>query len=82
MVSFIILYQINSTNQSIFKLIFIEEIAGFLRDSKSLNVALTRAKSSLWIFGSTKTLEQNDTWKALIEDAKDRGCYSEVRFLI
>lgn len=49
-----------------------------MRDSKSLNVALTRAKSSLWIFGSAKILVQNDVWKAVIEDAKDRGCYTEV----
>ncbi|PKY23785.1 P-loop containing nucleoside triphosphate hydrolase protein [Rhizophagus irregularis] len=55
-----------------------EKISEFLRDSKSLNVALTRAKSSLWIFGSAKILVQNDVWKAVIEDAKDRGCYTEA----
>ena len=51
---------------------------GFLKDPKSLNVALTRAKSSLWIFGSEETLVPNDNWKALIDDAKNRGCYKEV----
>ncbi|GBC08434.1 hypothetical protein RclHR1_08100002 [Rhizophagus clarus] len=55
-----------------------EKIAEFLGDSKNLNVALTRAKNSLWIFGPTKTLAQNDTWKALIEDAKNRGFYTEA----
>lgn len=78
MVNIIILYLINNIDILIFKT-FIENIAEFLRDSKSLNVALTRAKSSLWIFGSAKILVQSDVWKALIEDAKDRGYYTEVR---
>ncbi|CAG8450170.1 2652_t:CDS:2 [Funneliformis caledonium] len=55
-----------------------ENNIGFLNDSKGLNVALTRAKCSLWIFGSSNTLVHNDSWKSLIEDAKNRGCYTEA----
>jgi superfamily I DNA and/or RNA helicase len=32
-----------------------------------LNVALTRAKHCLYIFGNTSTLKIDDTWKKFIE---------------
>ncbi len=54
------------------------EGVGFLRDLRRLNVGITRAKSSLWILGNSKCLTENQTWKALIDDAKQRGCYNRV----
>ncbi|WVN90408.1 uncharacterized protein L203_105644 [Cryptococcus depauperatus CBS 7841] len=49
---------------------------GFLKDIRRMNVALTRAKSSLFIFGSASTLERSDErWKIIVRDAKDRGFF-------
>ncbi|KAG8460173.1 hypothetical protein KFE25_014318, partial [Diacronema lutheri] len=47
---------------------------GFLKDARRLNVALTRAKSLLIVLGSARTLAVDTTWRALIEDARARGC--------
>ncbi|XP_070534707.1 probable helicase senataxin isoform X2 [Ptychodera flava] len=46
---------------------------GFVANEKRLNVALTRAKYSLFIVGHLSSLETNDIWKKLIEDATSRG---------
>ncbi|XP_011072782.1 uncharacterized protein LOC105157939 isoform X1 [Sesamum indicum] len=45
---------------------------GFVADVRRMNVALTRAKLSLWIFGHARTLQTNQSWGALLEDAKQR----------
>lgn len=50
---------------------------GFLGDIRRLNVAITRAKTSLWILGDPRTLVANPVWRALIEDASERGCIVE-----
>ncbi|GAX75224.1 hypothetical protein CEUSTIGMA_g2668.t1 [Chlamydomonas eustigma] len=50
---------------------------GFVADVRRLNVAITRAKSALWVLGHCKALATNPTWSALIADAKDRGCMIE-----
>ncbi|CAG8564883.1 11172_t:CDS:2, partial [Diversispora eburnea] len=50
---------------------------GFLRDIRRMNIALTRAKRSLWIFGSQKSLIHNKVWESLINDAKARGISEE-----
>ncbi|SCU98607.1 LADA_0H14224g1_1 [Lachancea dasiensis] len=47
---------------------------GFLKDFRRMNVALTRAKSSMWILGHHSSLFKNKLWRNLITDAKDRGC--------
>lgn len=50
---------------------------GFLNDTRRLNVALTRAKCSLLILGRAASLVRNPIWRALIEDARSRGCLIE-----
>ncbi|KAA1114829.1 DEAD-box type RNA helicase [Puccinia graminis f. sp. tritici] len=51
---------------------------GFLKDIRRMNVALTRAKSSMFIIGNRAVLSQDPTWKALVEDAAGRSLISEV----
>ncbi|CAI9770569.1 unnamed protein product [Fraxinus pennsylvanica] len=46
---------------------------GFVADVRWMNVFLTRAKLSLWILGNSRTLQTNQTWACLVEDAKQRN---------
>lgn len=55
-----------------------QEGIGFLKDTRRMNVALTRAKSSLFVLGDRQALKQNQHWSALIDDAVERGVISEV----
>ena len=44
-----------------------------------MNVALTRARASLFVLGHCPTLERSDkTWKDIVTDARERGCLIEV----
>lgn len=45
-----------------------------------MNVALTRAKSSLFILGNAPTLERSDaTWRDIVLDARTRSLLMDVR---
>ncbi|XP_057825136.2 uncharacterized protein LOC131037116 isoform X2 [Cryptomeria japonica] len=46
---------------------------GFVSDVRRMNVALTRAKLSLWIIGHARTLQRSPHWKALLKNAKERN---------
>lgn len=50
---------------------------GFMNDIRRMNVGLTRAKSSLWILGSSRALVQGEFWRKLIEDARQRDRYTD-----
>jgi len=52
---------------------------GHVKDVRRMNVAITRAKSSLFILGNAATLERsNETWGAIINDSKSRKFFDEV----
>ncbi|KAJ7567512.1 hypothetical protein O6H91_02G151200 [Diphasiastrum complanatum] len=45
---------------------------GFVGDVRRMNVALTRARFSLWIVGNAETLQICPQWASLIDDAQKR----------
>lgn len=52
-----------------------QQLDAFWADERRMNVAITRAKSSLWIVGNARLLEQSRAWRALIRSARDRKSY-------
>jgi superfamily I DNA and/or RNA helicase len=47
---------------------------GFVDDTRRINVALTRAKYSCWILGSSFALQTSATWSAFIHHCSLQGC--------
>lgn len=47
---------------------------GFLRSEQRMNVALTRAKSALYVVLNATSFAKAPLWQGLIEDAKARDC--------
>lgn len=48
---------------------------GFLDNPRRINVALSRAKHGLIIIGNKRTLENNKTWRFIIQHFVDYDCY-------
>ncbi|CAK0762015.1 hypothetical protein CVIRNUC_002915 [Coccomyxa viridis] len=52
---------------------------GFVADERRLNVGLTRARTSLLVVGNFAALRSDVNWRALVQHARDSGCYYTVR---
>lgn len=48
---------------------------GFLADKRRMNVAFTRARSSMWILGNADTLSRNTIWRKVVNDARHRDMF-------
>jgi len=54
---------------------------GFLKDFRRVNVALTRARQSLWILGNSEILKSDALWNDLISDARSRQLIAQSSIL-
>lgn len=48
---------------------------GFVACKERINVAISRARSLLIIFGHAETLKRNEYWRKLIETCKEKSTY-------
>lgn len=51
---------------------------GFLSDIRRMNVALTRARTTLWVLGNKNSLARDKVWRKLITNAESRNCVSSA----
>ncbi|KAF3337672.1 putative helicase MAGATAMA 3-like protein [Carex littledalei] len=51
---------------------------GFVSDFRRMNVGITRARSSVLVVGSAKTLKQDEHWSNLVKSAEERNNLFEV----
>ncbi|KAJ3700412.1 hypothetical protein LUZ61_004117 [Rhynchospora tenuis] len=51
---------------------------GFVSDFRRMNVGITRARTSVLVVGSAKTLKQDEHWSNLVNSAKERNNLFEV----
>jgi senataxin len=51
---------------------------GFLNDIRRMNVALTRARYSLFVIGHAPALESSHHWRSLINHSKEGGSYATI----
>ncbi len=54
--------QVGQTNNSV----------GFLEDYRRVNVAITRAKYSLWIVGNEEVLKSSELWWKLLQEMNQK----------
>ncbi|PVZ96920.1 hypothetical protein BB558_007155 [Smittium angustum] len=54
-----------------------ENTIGFLNDVRRMNVALTRARQSMFVVADVKSIGTHPKWNMLIESAKERNFYSD-----
>lgn len=78
-VDILVLSTVRAEEQSSVEHRFRSEKIGFVADVRRMNVALTRAKLSLWIFGNARTLMANKNWEALISDAAKRNLVIPIK---
>jgi senataxin len=52
---------------------------GFLNDVRRMNVGITRARACMFIVCDSDHLQKNEVWKNLIDNAKERKCYTRVQ---
>lgn len=57
----------------------VPKVIGFLADERRLNVAITRAKKSLIIFGNSATLSVDKMWMNMIQSLEERNAIRHGR---
>lgn len=51
---------------------------GFVTCKERINVAISRARSLLMIYGKADVLSENENWRKLIQSCKDNATYKKI----